>query len=108
MYMPGIKIVSGTWPVVVGAGGAKVYGHKTGNNGGDTTFIDETAKGGGGGGSYSGQIGHSGRAGGSGGGGGHSPGEGGAKTQEDPTSHFGRGYGPSLFFAENTVAFPQP
>ena len=93
MHMPGIKIGAGTWPVAVGAGGAAVFGHVQGNAGADTTFIDEVAKGGGGGGTHAGSPTHDGGPGGSGGGGGHSDANGGAATQQDPTAHFGRGYG---------------
>lgn len=65
-----IAIVAGTYPVLVGKGGAAgKYSNLRGGMGGDTSFYGRTAFGGGGGGTWDCPGGWTGMAGGSGGGG---------------------------------------
>lgn len=92
VHIPLATIDAGTYPVVVGAGGATNTGctNSGGANGVSSTVFGETAVGGGGGGSYS-QI--HGAAGGSGGGAGHSNTNGGASNQGALVALTGTVYG---------------
>ena len=96
LSMTGVAVTAGTgYPIVIGPG-APINVGRTGSkgaNGSNTTAFSETALGGGGGGTYCNTLG---LAGGSGGGDGHSgcgAAGGGAKTQGNPASHTGTGYG---------------
>jgi hypothetical protein len=57
LYMTGVNISSGLYPVFVGAGGLGVGSGISGNNGEASSFINETAAGGGGGGGSAGRNG---------------------------------------------------
>ena len=96
LSMTGVAVTAGTgYPIVIGPGAPTNVGRtgSKGANGSNTTAFSETALGGGGGGTYCDTLG---LAGGSGGGDGHSgcgAAGGGAKTQGNPASHTGTGYG---------------
>jgi hypothetical protein len=87
-------ITAGSYPILVGDGGAAVEGNGViGNNGGNSSFGGETAIGGGGGGVYGdgGPTVQNGRAGGSGGGSGYASAPG-ASNQSASTPGTARGF----------------
>lgn len=72
IYIQGIEMTAGTYPIVIGSGGSGFQNtDRQGDSGGNTTFYGYTALGGGGGGGGGAVDGGRGRTGGSGGGGGH-------------------------------------
>ena len=91
MHITAASLNSGSYTVVIGAGGAGVTGTGVrGISGSNTTFITETALGGGAGGTYNAITG---LTGGSGGGGGYSNvGAAGGASQPGPINHTGNGY----------------
>ena len=90
-FLSGTANVTATnYSIVVGSGGASVYGTSVaGNDGGTSSAFGATANGGGGGGTYS-SI--NGRTGGSGGGAGHSSTNGGAANQGNSGGLTGYGH----------------
>lgn len=103
VYRAGQQISTGSYPVVIGAGGSGQQAPSTTKspNGGDTTFLGLTALGGGSGGSGGGTDGGRGNAGGSGGGGSH-PYSGPTAAGLQPTSGSG-GFGNSGGGASNAA-----
>jgi hypothetical protein len=94
LYTTGMDVPSGTYPVVVGTGGAAGLGSGTlGTDGNPSSFRTMNAVGGGGGGHYSAVVGRNGGSGGGGGGTGGGAASGGSGVAGPPRQGYNGGEG---------------